>query len=94
MRKYQVTSIPAYVIRLAGQCRKGVCFNWAQYFRDKILINFRESQEQGYAFCYSWLLFLIALVAWEAPPESVLPELTPDMCEGACYVHLWDSKDP
>ena len=36
---------------------------------------------------------LIALVVWEAPEESVLPKLTPEMCEGARFAHLWDCKD-
>ena len=31
--------------------------------------------------------------AWEAPEDLVLPELEPDMCEGARYVNMWDSKD-
>ena len=35
MRKCQVTYVPAYVIRLAGQYAKGVCFNWAQYLCDE-----------------------------------------------------------
>lgn len=33
------------------------------------------------------------LVAWEASEDSVLPELKPDMCEGARYVNLRDSQD-
>ena len=45
MRKCQVTSVPAYVIRLAIQCAKGVCFNWAQYLCDEFLTNVHESQE-------------------------------------------------
>lgn len=61
---------------------------------DEFLSNICESQEQGRAFCYSWLLFIIEVVAWEAPAESVLPEITTDMCEGARYAHLWDSTDP
>lgn len=52
-----------------------------------------EVQDHGKAFCYSWLLLLIALVAWEALEGVVLPELELDMCEGARYANLWDSKD-
>ena len=62
--------VPVYVIRVAGRCAKGGCFNWAQHLRDEFLSNVCESQEQGKASCYSWLLFLIALIAWEAPKES------------------------
>ena len=93
MRKFQVATVPSYVIRVAGQCAKGGCFNWAQHLRDKFMSNVCESQEQGNAFFYSWLLFLIALVAWEAPKELVIPLLNLGMCEGARYAHLWDSKD-
>ena len=45
MQKCQVTTIPTYVIQLAGQCVKGVCLNWAQYLCDDFLANVRESQE-------------------------------------------------
>ena len=88
-----MASVPVYVIQLASRYKKGVCFNWSQYLCNEFLANVRESQEQGQAFFYSWLLLLIALVAWEAPEESILPKLTPDMCEGARYTNLWDSKD-
>ena len=43
MRKCQVAIVPAYVIRLAGQCAKGVCLNWAQYLCDEFLANVCES---------------------------------------------------
>ena len=93
IQKCEVATVPAYVIRVVVQCAKGVCFNWAQHLWDEFLSNVCESQEQGKAFCYSWFLFLIALVAWEAPKESVIPLLNLGMCEGARYAHLWDSKD-
>ena len=41
MRKCQVTSVPAYIIRLAAN--EGVCFNWAQYLCDEFLTNVRKS---------------------------------------------------
>ena len=43
MRKCQVTFVPAYVIRLANQCAKGVCFNWVQYLCDEFLTKVSES---------------------------------------------------
>ena len=93
MRKCQATTVPAYVIQLAGYCKKGICFNWSQFLCNEFLENVREAQDHGRAFCYSWLLILIALVTWEAPEGSVLPELESYMCEVARYANLWDSKD-
>ena len=93
MRKCQVAIVPAYVIQLARQCVKGVFFNWAQYLCEEFLANVHKSNEQGTSFFYSWLLFLIALVAWDKPKELVIPKLPAGMCEGAWYAHLWDSKD-
>ena len=93
MKKCQVTTVISFVIQLASQCAKRVCLNLAQYLCDEFLVNVCELQEQGNAFFYAWLLFLIALIAWETLAESVLPDLPPDMCEGARYAHLWDSKD-
>ena len=47
MHKWKVSTVPAYVIQLAGQCGKGVYFNWAQYLCDKFFANVRESQDLG-----------------------------------------------
>lgn len=52
-----------------------------------------EAQDHGKEFGYSWWLLLIVLVAWEAPEDSVLPELKLYMCEGVQYTNLWDLKD-
>ena len=93
MRKCQVATIPAYVIQLASRCEKGACFNWSQCLCNKFLENVREAQDHGRAFCYSWLLLLITLVAWEALEDLVLPELEPDMCVQAQYANLRDLKD-
>ena len=34
MGKFQVKTVPVYVIWVVGQCAKGVCFNWAQNLWD------------------------------------------------------------
>ena len=81
-------------ITLAGQCEKGVSYNWSQYLCQEFLDNVREAQEEGKKFNYSWLLLLIALVAWEMLEGAVLPEVESGVCEGARYANLWDSPYP
>ena len=85
--------VPTYVIQLAGQCVKGVCYNSAQHLRDEFLINVRNSQVLGKPFHFSWILLLIALVTWKTRKGEIIPELKPGICEGAQYAYFWDSKD-
>ena len=85
---------PAHVIKIVGQCEKGVYFNWSQYLVEQFLDNVLKAQERGKVFYYSWLILLIVLVSWELPKDAVFPPLENDMCEGAWFSNLWDSKEP
>jgi hypothetical protein len=39
--------------------------NWASYLVNQLDQDFHEAQDQGYEFHFSWLLILIAFIAWE-----------------------------
>jgi hypothetical protein len=39
--------------------------NWVKYLVNQLELDYREAQDQGYKFHFSWLLILIAFIAWE-----------------------------
>jgi hypothetical protein len=39
--------------------------NWVKYLVNQLELDYREAQDQGYEFHFSWLLILIAFIAWE-----------------------------
>lgn len=88
MRKCRPKTVPAHVISLAEQCEKGILYNWSQFLCEDFMDNVREVQEMGKQFCYSWLLFFIALVAWETLDDAVLPEIEPGVCKGGVLLKL------
>jgi hypothetical protein len=51
--------------------------NWAKYLVNQLDQDFREDQDQGYEFHFSWLLILIVFIAWEIPEGATFPELEP-----------------
>jgi hypothetical protein len=51
--------------------------NWEKYLVNQLDQDYRESQYQGYEFHFSWLLILIAFIAWEMPKGVTFPEIDP-----------------
>jgi hypothetical protein len=49
--------------------------NWASYLINELEKGCHEAQDQGYDFHFSWLLILIAFVAWEIPVGATFPEV-------------------
>jgi hypothetical protein len=58
----QVTN---FVVDLTRKCAEGLQMNWAKYLVNKLELDCREAQDQGYEFHFSWLLVLIVIFAWE-----------------------------
>ena len=67
VRKNRPMQVTSFVIDVAGKCVEGVQMNWAKYLVNQLELDCREAQDQGYKFHFSWLLILIAFVAWEMP---------------------------
>jgi hypothetical protein len=49
--------------------------NWVKYLVNQLELDCREAQDQGYEFHFSWLLILIAFIAWEMPEGATFPDL-------------------
>jgi hypothetical protein len=53
----------------------------------------RGVQDQGYEFHFSWLLILIAFIAWKLPEGATFPEIEPFEPLAAIFFTLWYSRD-
>jgi hypothetical protein len=67
--------------------------NWSKYLADQLELDCREVQDQGYEFHFSWLLILIAFIAWEMPEDVVFPETLPFEPLAAKFSTLWYTTD-
>jgi hypothetical protein len=67
--------------------------NWVKYLVNQLEIDCREAQDQGHEFHFSWLLILIAFVAWELPEGATFPDIDPFEPLAAKFSTLWYSND-
>jgi hypothetical protein len=67
--------------------------NWAKYLMNQLEIDCREAQDQGHESHFSWLLILIAFVAWEIPKGATFPNIDPFEPLAAKFSILWYSND-
>jgi hypothetical protein len=50
-------------------------------------------RDQGYEFHFSWLLILIAFIAWEMPEGATFPDIEPFELLATKFSTLWYSGD-
>jgi hypothetical protein len=67
--------------------------NWAKYLVNQLELDCREAQDQGYEFHFSWLLILIAFIAWEMPEGATFPDVEPFEPLATKFSTLWYSSD-
>jgi hypothetical protein len=67
--------------------------NWVKYLVNQLEIDCREAQDQGHEFHFSWLLLLIAFIAWELPEDATFPDLDPFEPLAVKFSTLWYSND-
>jgi hypothetical protein len=60
---------------------------------NQLEIDYREAQDQGHEFHFSWLLIPIAFVAWELPKGTTFPDLDPFEPQATKFSTLWYSND-
>jgi hypothetical protein len=65
VRKNHPTQVTGFMVDLAGKCVEGMQMNWVSYLVNELEKDCREAHDQGYKFHFSWLLVLIAFVAWK-----------------------------
>jgi hypothetical protein len=93
VRKNRPTQVPGFVVDLVGKCAEGLQMNWAQYLVNHLELDCREAQYQGYEFHFSWLLILIAFIAWEMSEGATLPNTEPFEPLVTKFSTLWYSND-
>jgi hypothetical protein len=67
--------------------------NWAKYLVNQLELDYREAQDQGYEFHFSWLLILIAFTIWEMPEGATFLDIEPFEPLAAKFSTLWYSSD-
>jgi hypothetical protein len=93
VRKNRPTQVTGFVVDLAGKCAEGLQMNWAKYLINQLELDCRQAQDQGYEFHFSWLLILIAFIAWELPEGATFLEIEPFEPLAAKFCTLWYSSD-
>ena len=88
-RKNQPTQVTGFVIDLAGKCVEGMSMNWCTYLVNELNNDCLEAQDKGYEFHFSWLLILIAFVAWQEPTGAKFPEIDSTEPLALRYSSLW-----
>jgi hypothetical protein len=76
VRKKRPTHVTGFVVDLSGKC-VGLQMNWVKYLVNQLELDYREAQDQGYEFHFSWLLILITFTAWEMPEGVTFLDIEP-----------------
>jgi hypothetical protein len=85
--------VTGFVVDLAGKCAEGLQMNWVKYLVNQLELDCREAQDQGYEFHFSWLLILIAFIAWEMSEGATFLETEPFEPLAVRFSTLWYSTD-
>jgi hypothetical protein len=91
--KNRLTQVTGFVVNLARKCAEGLQMNWVKYLVNQMELDCREAQDQGYEFHFSWLLILIAFIAWEMPEGATFPDTEPFEPLAAKFSTLWYSNN-
>jgi hypothetical protein len=67
-------------------------FSWAPYMLNQFVIDYRDVQDNGTEFHYTWLIILIALVGWKELKLSTFLDRM-GRFYASKYESLWQAKD-
>jgi hypothetical protein len=56
-------------------------------------LDYREAQDQGYKFHFSWILILIVVIAWVMPEGATFSDIDPFEPLAVKFTLLWYSSD-
>jgi hypothetical protein len=93
VRKNRPTQVTGFVVDLAGKCTEGLQMNWLKYLVNQLELDYREAQDQGYEFHFSWLLILITFIAWDMPEGATFLDIEPFEPLAMKFSTLWYSSD-
>jgi hypothetical protein len=93
VRKNRPTQVVGFVIDLTGKCIEGMQMNWGSYLINQLEKDCHEAQHQDYEFHFSWLLILIAFIAWEMLEGETFPRIEPSEPLATNFTTLWYSSN-
>ena len=84
VRKGHPIQCTSGVIACVHKCCEGVQMNWSLFLLNQLIEDAIAVQARERPFTYSWLLILIALVAWMEPEDyqRMMVEAV-EVCKGA-----------
>jgi hypothetical protein len=85
--------VNGFVVNLAGKCAEGLQMNWKKYLMNQLELDYREAQDQGYKFHFSWLLILISFIAWEMLEGATFLDIEPFETLAVKFSTLWYSSE-
>jgi hypothetical protein len=83
----------AGVFPTAIQCTNDTMLDWAPYLLNLFLDDYKDAQDLGTKFHYSWLLILIALIRWKETPYSYFCDRV-GHCHATRYISMGRTSDP
>jgi hypothetical protein len=81
LRKCRKEEVSVGVVVAATQCVEGTTLSWAPYLLNLFLDDYKDVQDLGTKFHYSWLLILIVVMEWKEPKYSFFVA-RPKPCHG------------
>jgi hypothetical protein len=93
IRKNRPTQVTGFVVDLTGKCIEGMQMNWVSYLVNQLEQYCREEKDQDYKFHFSWLLILIAFVAWDMSEGATFPKVESSKPLVMRFTTLWYSSD-
>jgi hypothetical protein len=67
LRKFFREEVPARVVAVATQCVESTLMSWESYLSKFFLEYYKDAQDIGTCFHYSWMITLIAFMGWREP---------------------------
>ena len=92
LRKFRREEVPVGVVLVAAQCAKGTTVRWVPYLLNMFLDDWKDAQDLGIKFHYSWLLMLIAIMGWKEPNYTFFGTRPKSNC-GVRYLSLGDMSN-
>jgi hypothetical protein len=84
--------VPVGVVVVADQCVEGTIVRWAPYLFKLFLDDFKDAQDLGTEFHYTWLIMLIAFMGCREPRYVTLVT-RPKPNQGERYLFLKSTSD-
>jgi hypothetical protein len=87
LKKCRKEEVPARVVTAATQCVEGTTISWDPYLLNLFLDDYKDDQDLGTKFHYSWLIILIEIMGWKEPNYAFFAT-RPKPNHGARYLSL------